>query len=148
MAEDQNNVASGQPDQQPQQPYGAPQQPPVGQPYGHQQQPYGAPQQPYSAPQPPYQQGAPMMHPQPLQALTGGMKAAWLFASFLLGPAGILIAWLVNVDKFPQVKKDALKWSIIGAVISIAFNFLYMSLVFGGMLGLAGAGISASSFSW
>ena len=39
----------------------------------------------------------------------------------LLGIPGIIIAWLVNVDKMPQVKSDALKFAIIG------FCLLYTS---------------------
>ena len=69
--------------------------------------------------------------------LSGGMKFAWLVVGFLAGIPGMLIAWLVNVDKFPQVKSDAVKFSIIGfainfviAIIAVIGSFaVIMSLV-------------------
>ncbi len=123
----------------PQQPMGqqaaAPQQPPMGgqmpprQPY--QQPMYGAPQ-----PQAAYL-------PAPLMQLTGGMKFAWLVVGALLGIPGIIIAWLVNVDKMPQVKSDALKFAIIGFVIWIVLGIV-MGLVVGGLITTAVAGALGS----
>ena len=49
----------------------------------------------------------------------------------LLGIPGIIIAWLVNVDKMPQVKSDALKFAIIGFVIWIVLQFIFGMIVFG-----------------
>ena len=63
--------------------------------------------------------------------LTGGMKFAWLVVGALLGIPGIIIAWLVNVDKMPQVKSDALKFAIIGFVIWIVLQFIFGMIVFG-----------------
>lgn len=147
-----------QPQSQPQQPgssqqapgqqFGAPYQAPYGAPMGayqqppYQQQPYQ--QQPYQQPQPGYQQPSPAPTGQPLASLTTGMKAGWfgvgVFASF----AGILLAWLVNADKTPQVKSDAMKWSLVGFAVSILLNIAYLWMV-GSTLGGSG---TASSFYW
>lgn len=143
MADDMKNTdpnAPQQPDAAPQHPV-APeppteplpqQQPPAAQqvpPAQPQPQPQPQPQQPmYGAPQPQPQAWYP---PAPLMQLTGGMKFAWLVVGALLGIPGIIIAWLVNVDKMPQVKSDALKFSIIGFVIWIVLGFLLGLLITG-----------------
>ena len=111
------------PQQQPQQQAAAPQQPvapegfvpPAGQvpPY----QPYGM----SGAPVPPSVQPMPGM---PLMQLTGGMKAGWFFVGFLLGPVGILLAWLINLTNFPEVKSGALKFSLIGCAVTIVLAIL------------------------
>ena len=61
----------------------------------------------------------------------------------LLGIPGIIIAWLVNVDKMPQVKSDALKFSIIGFVINIVFWFI-MSFLITGLVSAAVYGMMGS----
>lgn len=106
------------------------QQPPMGQQVPPAQpQPQPQPQQPmYGAPQPQPQAFYP---PAPLMQLTGGMKFAWLVVGALMGIPGIIIAWLVNVDKMPQVKSDALKFAIIGFVIWIVLGFLLGLLITG-----------------
>lgn len=108
------------------------------------QQPQPAPQaQP--APQPaygqPYQQ--PMYAPAPLMQLTGGMKFGWLVVGALLGIPGIVIAWLTNADKAPQVKSDALKFAIIGFVIWIVLGII-LSLAITGMVTAVVAGAVGS----
>lgn len=138
----------GSSQQAPGQQFGAPYQAPYGAPMGayqqppYQQQPYQ--QQPYQQPQPGYQQPSPAPTGQPLVSLTTGMKAGWfgvgVFASF----AGILLAWLVNADKAPQVKSDAMKWSLVGFAVSILLNIAYLWMV-GSTLGGSG---TASSFYW
>lgn len=138
----------GSSQQAPGQQFGAPYQAPYGTPMGayqqppYQQQPYQ--QQPYQQPQPVYQQPSPAPTGQPLTSLTTGMKAGWfgvgVFASF----AGILLAWLVNADKAPQVKSDAMKWSLVGFAASILLNIAYLWMV-GSALGGSG---TASSFYW
>ncbi|MBC2888282.1 spore coat protein SP96 [Gordonibacter massiliensis (ex Traore et al. 2017)] len=139
MAEDTNNTEQGAPvppvpepsepvaqPVPPAQPQPQPQQPPMGQ-----QMP---PQQPYQAPQPTYQpQPQPMYMPAPLMQLTGGMKFGWFVVGALMGIPGIVISWLVNVDKLPQVKSDALKWTIIGFVVWIVLGIL-IGLAIGGMI--------------
>ena len=108
---------------------GAPQMPPHQAPY--QQPPMGQqmpPQPMCGAPQP-----QPIYAPAPLMQLTGGMKFAWLVVGALMGIPGIIIAWLVNVDMMPQVKSDAVKFSIIGFVIWIAIGLL-IGLAVGGMI--------------
>lgn len=143
MADDMNNntnqPAPQQPDAAPQppatpQPSTEPlpqQQPPMGQqvpPAQPEPQPQPQPQPMYNAPQPQPQAFYP---PAPLMQLTGGMKFAWLVVGALMGIPGIIIAWLVNVDKMPQVKSDALKFSIIGFVIWVVLGFLLGLLITG-----------------
>ena len=72
---------------------------------------------PYVAPGMPVPPPAPGM---PLMQLTGGMKLGWAVAGFLLGPAAILLAWLVNLNSYPEVKSGAIKFSIIGCVVTLA----------------------------
>lgn len=141
MADDMNNNTN-QP--APQQPDAAPQPPatpqPSTEPLPQQQPPMGQqvpPAQPEPQPQPQPMYNAPQPQPQafyppaPLMQLTGGMKFAWLVVGALLGIPGIIIAWLVNVDKMPQVKSDALKFSIIGFVIWVVLGFLLGLLITG-----------------
>lgn len=141
MADDMKNTDTNAP----QQPDAAPQPPVTPEPPTEplpQQQPPAAHQVPPAQPQPQPQPqqpmyGAPQPQPQawyppaPLMQLTGGMKFAWLVVGALLGIPGIIIAWLVNVDKMPQVKSDALKFSIIGFVIWIVLGFLLGLLITG-----------------
>jgi hypothetical protein len=65
--------------------------------------------------------------------LTGGPKAAWFFIGFLLGIPGILLAYVTNIDKFPKVKSDALKFSAIGYAVTFAISFclivMYSALI-------------------
>lgn len=141
MADDMNNTGQGVPTQlaqnapapaqpapQPNQAYSAqPQQPPATQPV--------VPQQPSAAPQPGYQP-QPVYMPAPLMQLTGGMKFGWFVVGFLLQIPGIIIAWLVNVDKFPQVKHDALKWSAIGFAVGCVFYIIYCIFVYFAVMAL------------
>lgn len=105
----------------------APQSQPQTEQMPPQQQPpaYGA-QQPMYTPQP-----QPVYPPAPLMQLTGGMKFAWLVVGALLGIPGIIISWLVNVDKMPQVKSDALKFAVIGFVIWIVLQVIFGMVIFG-----------------
>lgn len=153
MADDMNNVDPSAP-QQPEaapQPSAAPeppaepmpqQQPPIGQQVPPAQPSFQPqPQQPmYGAPQPQPQAYYP---PAPLMQLTGGMKFAWLVVGALMGIPGIIISWLVNVDKMPQVKSDALKFSVIGFVINIVFWFI-MGFVITGAISAAVYGMMGS----
>ena len=101
------------------------------------------PQQPYQAPQPGYQP-QPLYMPAPLMQLTGGMKFGWFVVGALMGIPGIVISWLVNVDKLPQVKSEALKWTIIGFVVWIVLGIL-ISLAIGGMITALVAGAMGSA---
>lgn len=103
------------------------QQPPMNQ--------HVPPQPMYGAPQP-----QPVYAPAPLMQLTGGMKFAWLVVGALMSIPGIIIAWLVNVDKMPQVKSDALKFAIIGFVIWIVIGLL-IGLAIGGMISAVAASV-------
>ena len=106
-------------------PSAAPAAPVATQPLPSQQVPPAPAQQPTPNPMPPtyqqptYQQqpAQPVAAPAPLTQLSGGMKFGWFVIGVLVGIPGILIAWLANVDKLPQVKADAVKFSAIGLVV-------------------------------
>lgn len=77
----------------------------------------------------PTYQSAPMPQPapaygQPLVQLTGGQKFGWFAVGFLGNIIGMLLAWLVNVDKAPQAKSDAIKFAVIGFVVAIALDVI------------------------
>jgi hypothetical protein len=125
--------------------------------YGYQQQP--AYQQSYQQPtyaQPTYTQGGyqnavphqpfapdptvPNPYEYSLTSLTGGMKFGWFLVGLFLTVPGMLLAWLVNADKHPQVKKDAITWSVIGFAVDVVLGII--SLV--AFASLLAAAISAS----
>lgn len=81
----------------------------------------------------------PVYAPAPLTHLSGGMKFGWFVIGALLGIGGIVLSWLVNVDKIPQVKSDALKWSIIGFVVWIVLGIIFGILIVGSMAAMMGA---------
>lgn len=85
----------------------------------------------------------PMYMPAPLAQLTGGMKFGWLVVGALMGIPGIVLAWLVNADKLPQVKNDAIKFSIIGFAVWIVLGIL-LSLAVAGMMTAIVAGAVGS----
>lgn len=130
------------PQQQPQSaqvPPAASQVPPAGaQPYAQPQ-----PQQPYV--QPVYAQ--PVYQPAPLTKLTGGMKFAWFVIGALVGIPGIILAWVCNVDKYPQAKSDAVKFSAIGFAVWIVLGILLCMMV-GGMLAAAVAGYGSGYYDY
>lgn len=64
----------------------------------------------------------------PLLYLSGGMKFGWALVGFLLGPVGILLAWLTNLTNYPEAKSEAIKFSIIGVVAMLVIGFLFMTL--------------------
>ena len=117
-----------QPGAQPQSGPGASQVPPTqpqpGQPYAQAQQ-----HQPYE--QPMYAQ--PVYPPAPLTKLSGGMKFAWFVIGALVGIPGILLAWVCNADKYPQVKNDAVKFSAIGFAVWMLAGIIFTVMI-GGML--------------
>ena len=104
--------------------------PAASQPYSQAQ-----PHQPYA--QPVYAQ--PACPPAPLTKLTGGMKFGWFVIGALVGIPGIILAWLCNADKYPQVKSDAVKFSAIGFAVWIVLGIL-LTMMLGGMLAAAVAG--------
>ena len=118
--------ASAQPSDRTQGPAAASQVPPAQpeQPYAQAQQ-----QQPYA--QPTYAQ--PVYPPAPLVKLSGGMKFAWFVIGALVGIPGILLAWVCNADKYPQVKNDAVKFSAIGFAVWMLAGIIFTMMI-GGML--------------
>ncbi len=123
-----SSAASQVPPAQPQSAPGASQVPPAqpqpGQPYAQAQQ-----HQPYE--QPMYAQ--PVYPPAPLTKLSGGMKFAWFVIGALVGIPGILLAWVCNADKYPQVKNDAVKFSAIGFAVWMLAGIIFTVMI-GGML--------------
>lgn len=112
--------------------------------------PYAQPQpyapQPYN---PPAYQPAP--GPAPLMQLTGGMKFGWFVVGALMGIPGMIIAWLVNVDKMPQVKSDAIKWAVIGFVVWIVLGLIigfFVGMAFTALIAGAVGSIDPSSYGY
>lgn len=68
------------------------------------------------------------------------MKFGWFAVGFLGGILGIVLAWLVNVDKVSQIKSDAIKWSVIGLVVEIGIGIVF-GLLIGGMITASMAGM-------
>jgi hypothetical protein len=58
------------------------------------------------------------------QELSGGAKVGYFALGFLLGLIGVLIAFLVNKDKEQKIKSDALKFSIIGLVVTFVLGIV------------------------
>lgn len=123
------------------------QQPPAG--IGYQQPPMGfqqgapVPPVPPAPPAPqmanPYQ-GAVQFQSVPPEVgfteLSGGLKFGWLCIGMIMGIPGMLLAWLINFDKHPQVKKDAIMWSVIGFAIAIVCGIIF-TVAFIGMFAAA-----------
>lgn len=91
----------------------------------------GASQVPPAQPEQPYAQ--PVYPPAPLVKLSGGMKFAWFVIGALVGIPGILLAWVCNADKYPQVKNDAVKFSAIGFAVWMLAGIIFTMMI-GGML--------------
>lgn len=95
----------------------------------------GASQVPPAQPQP-YEQpmyAQPVYPPAPLVKLSGGMKFAWFVIGALVGIPGILLAWVCNADKYPQVKNDAVKFSAIGFAVWMLAGII-LTVMVGGLL--------------
>ena len=125
------------------------QMPPAGQvPPTGQVPPAGQmpPQQPFgpapAVPPQPMPQNIPGM---PLLYLTGGMKFGWAALGFFVGPIAILVAWLTNAHNFPQAKNEAVKFSLIGFLVSIVGWFLLLMLF--GFTACAAIGAAATGAS-
>lgn len=87
-------------------------------------------QQPSYVP-PAYQQpmATPQVYVPQVVSLTGGQKFGWFVVGFLGNIVGMLLAWLVNIDKAPQVKSDAIKFAVIGFVVSIALYVILFAFM-------------------
>jgi hypothetical protein len=59
--------------------------------------------------------------------LSSSGKVAWFFIGFLAGIAGIILAYATNIDKFPKVRGDAIKFSAFG----FGTTFLISMLIVG-----------------
>ena len=81
---------------------------------------------------------APVSYIPQLVQLTGGQKFGWFVVGFLGNIIGMLLAWLVNIDKAPQVKSDAIKFAVIGFVVAIALDiilFVFMGVAMTAFMG-------------
>lgn len=58
------------------------------------------------------------------KGLSGGAKFGYLALGFFLALIGVLITYLVNRDKAPEIKSQAMKFSIIGCVIVVALGII------------------------
>jgi hypothetical protein len=99
--------------------------------------------QPTYAPQ--YVQPVAPAPPAPLYALSGGMKAAFFFIGYLVGIAGMLIGYVYGRDKYEQVKKDAMKFTVIGFCVSIGIGILFCILYFAFIIAVVGS-VSSSYY--
>ncbi len=79
----------------------------------------------------------------PLFALTGGQKFGWAAVGFLMGPVGILLAWLTNTHNFPKAKSDAILFSTIGFVSEIVIAILLFGLVACSTMAMVGGSVAA-----
>ncbi|MEG1623470.1 MAG: spore coat protein SP96 [Raoultibacter sp.] len=96
------------------------------------------PVQPQPAPQPTQPvtpQNQPFYELVPLMQMTGGMKFGYCVLGFLMSLPGVLIAWLINADKVPPMKSDALKFSLIGFAVSIVIGIAF-SMMLAGLIGV------------
>ncbi|MEG0683342.1 MAG: spore coat protein SP96 [Raoultibacter sp.] len=103
--------------------------------------------QPEPQPQPMPQPMQPMYAPAPLMQMTGGMKFGYCLLGFLMSLPGVLIAWLINADKVPPMKSDALKFSLIGFAVSIVIGILLTMMFIGFIVALVAAAGDASLYS-
>lgn len=81
---------------------------------------------------------------QSLTRLSGGMKFGWLVVGLFLGIPGMVIAWLANVDKHPQVKHDAIMFSVIGFVITLVLDIIAI-VAFAGIVAATVSSLGAYS---
>ena len=91
------------------------------------------PEQPYAQAQQHQPYAQPVYPPAPLTKLSGGMKFAWFVIGALVGIPGILLAWVCNADKYPQVKNDAVKFSAIGFAVWMLAGII-LTVMVGGLL--------------
>ncbi len=105
------------------------------------------PQQPFgpapAVPPQPMPQNLPGM---PLLYLTGGMKFGWAVLGFFMGPIAILVAWLTNAHNFPQAKNEAVKFTLIGFLVSLVW-WILLAVLFG-FTACAAIGAAATGASY
>lgn len=101
------------------------------------------PQQPFGpAPAVPPQPMPQNMPGMPLLYLTGGMKFGWAVLGFFMGPIAILIAWLTNAHNFPQARSEAVKFSLIGFLVTLLWVVLLFMLIGFSACAAVGAAVS------
>jgi len=91
----------------------------------------------------PYQQ---YNTPQLSQGTDTALKVAWFFVGFLLGIAGILVAYVTTHDKPSITSKDAIMFSAIGFGATFVMGFL--SFIFTTIFGLSLFGGALNFINW
>lgn len=81
----------------------------------------------------------PMQYQVEMPALSGGAKFGYGALGFFLMLIGVLVAWLVNKDKAPAVKKSAIVSSAVGMAIGIVAWIALYAVVFAGIMATYGA---------
>lgn len=83
----------------------------------------------------------------PVPRLTGGMKFGYFALGFLGNLLGIVVSWLINADKHPAVRNDAIKWSVIGFVATFVIGIVIFIALIGMFSALATAvGVGAYAY--
>ncbi|MDR0514558.1 MAG: hypothetical protein LBG81_05285 [Coriobacteriaceae bacterium] len=80
---------------------------------------------------PAYYQPAQTLAAPQLTSLSGGMKFAWFLIGFLMGLTGLLLTWVINAGNLKQVRDDAMKFAVIGCVITMVIAVLTSIALYG-----------------
>lgn len=81
----------------------------------------------------------PMQYQVEMPALSGGAKLGYGALGFFLMLIGVLVAWLVNKDKAPSVKKSAIVSSVVGMAVGLVAWIAFYALVLAGIMATYGA---------
>ncbi|WP_101721043.1 hypothetical protein [Eggerthella timonensis] len=81
----------------------------------------------------------PMQYQVEMPSLSGGAKFGYGALGFFLMLIGVLVAWLVNKDKAPAVKKSAIVSSVVGMAIGLVAWIAFYAVVFAGVMATYGA---------
>lgn len=81
----------------------------------------------------------PMQYQMDMPSLSGGAKFGYGALGFFFMLIGVLIAWLVNKDKAPAIKKSAMVSSVVGFVIGLVAWIILYAVIFAGLMATYGA---------
>lgn len=73
-----------------------------------------------------------------MPSLSGGAKFGYGVLGFFFMLIGVLIAWLVNKDKAPAIKKSAIVSSVVGFVIGLVAWIILYAVIFAGLMATYG----------
>lgn len=83
----------------------------------------------------------------PVPQLTGGMKFGYFALGFLGNLLGIVVSWLINADKHPAVRNDAIKWSVIGFAATFVIGIvIFIALI--GMFSALATAVGAGAYAY